>query len=129
MNAGRHIIMDAWGVTFEKLDDVEFVEKVLVESVIIGDGTLIDKCVHHFSPQGVTATATIAESHIAIHTWPEKGYFAADFFFCGEGKPDLAMEHFRKMFEPTNVNLREIQRGFDPEVKVHATSENQIGLS
>lgn len=46
--------------------------------------TLLHEVSHSFHPQGVTALGLIAESHVAIHTWPEFGYAAVDVFTCGE---------------------------------------------
>jgi S-adenosylmethionine/arginine decarboxylase-like enzyme len=38
--------------------------------------TVLALTVHRFEPQGVTAIALLAESHLSIHTWPEHGYAA-----------------------------------------------------
>ncbi len=80
---GTHLILDAWDSPFELLDDPDAIRRALLGAVEASGATLIEICVHQFSPYGVTATATLAESHIALHTWPEHGYFAADLFFCG----------------------------------------------
>ena len=85
----------------------------LTEAVCVGGATLIDLCVHQFSPHGVTATAALAESHIALHTWPEFGYFAADLFFCGKGDPYQAMRSLQKALEAKQVKITEIKRGFE----------------
>ena len=39
---------------------------------------------HKFEPQGVTGFALLAESHLSIHTWPEKGVAVCDIFTCGD---------------------------------------------
>ena len=41
-----------------------------------------------FEPQGVTGVVVVEESHLSIHTWPEHGYAALDFFTCGAGSPE-----------------------------------------
>ena len=87
---GTHLILDAWGCPPDLMDDVEAIERLVRAAVAAGRATLIDLCVHRFSPLGVTATATLAESHIAIHTWPERGYCGADLFFCSGGDPAAA---------------------------------------
>lgn len=114
MHIGQHIIMDAWQVPSDLLNDPDFIRQTLTDAIQVGQATLIDMCVHKFSPHGVTATATLAESHIAIHTWPEHGYFAADFFFCGAGNPKAAMEHMQKAFEAKKVRFSDLKRGFEP---------------
>jgi S-adenosylmethionine decarboxylase len=44
---------------------------------------------HLFEPYGLTAMALLAESHISIHTWPERGLAAIDFFTCGSCRFDI----------------------------------------
>jgi S-adenosylmethionine decarboxylase len=109
---GTHLVVDAWGVPATILNDAEVIRQALLKAISAGEATLIDLCVHQFSPYGVTATATLAESHIAIHTWPEYGYFAADLFFCGAGKPLVAMEVLQKELQASEVKMQQIDRGF-----------------
>jgi S-adenosylmethionine decarboxylase len=111
---GTHLVVDAWGAPADLLNDPEKIRQALIEGITVGQATLIDLCVHQFSPHGVTATATLAESHIAIHTWPEYGYFAADLFFCGQGKPKKAMKLLQTALQAKQVTMREIERGFTP---------------
>jgi S-adenosylmethionine decarboxylase len=111
---GTHLVVDAWQAPAELLNDPEAIRKALIEAITEGQATLIDLCVHQFSPYGVTATATLAESHIAIHTWPEHGYFAADLFFCGAGKPKAAMQVLKTALKAQEVRMREFERGFAP---------------
>lgn len=109
---GTHLVLDAWDVPKEVLNDAEKIHRALLEAISAGEATLIDLCIHQFSPYGVTATATLAESHIAIHTWPEYGYFAADLFFCGAGKPLIAMEVLKQKLQVSEIKLQQIERGF-----------------
>ena len=37
---------------------------------------------HQFEPQGVTGTVLLAESHLAIHTWPAEGFVTVDVYVC-----------------------------------------------
>ncbi len=113
-NIGTHLIIDAWDCPHELLNDKEAITQAMIQAIKEGEATLIDLTVHEFSPHGVTATATLAESHIAIHTWPEYGYFAADLFFCGEGKPHKAMEHLEEALQAGKYKIQEIKRGFAP---------------
>ncbi len=112
---GTHLVVDAWQSPGELLNDPERIRRALLDAISAGGATLIDLCVHQFSPHGVTATATLAESHIAIHTWPEYGYFAADLFFCGAGEPKRAMQILKTALQAKQVTMREIPRGFDSE--------------
>jgi len=109
---GTHLIVEAWHAQEEVLNDPEQIRSALVEAVFAGGATLLNLCVHQFSPHGVTATATLSESHIAIHTWPEHGYFAADLFFCGKGDPHKAMKVIQNILGAKQVIIQEIDRGF-----------------
>ena len=113
---GTHLVVDAWQAPTELLNDPERIRSALIEAIAAGEATLIDICVHQFSPHGVTATVTLAESHIAIHTWPEYGYFAADLFFCGRGKPAVAMKVLQQALQAKQVKMQEIDRGFSNEI-------------
>ncbi|NEP06199.1 MULTISPECIES: adenosylmethionine decarboxylase [Okeania] len=119
---GTHLVVDAWQSPAELLNDSERIRCSLIDAITAGGATLIDLCVHQFSPHGVTATATLAESHIAIHTWPELGYFAADLFFCGHGNPHKAVEILETALQAKQIKLTEIKRGFDPGMGVQDTS-------
>ena len=110
---GIHLVVDAWQCPPEFLDDPEKIRQTLLDAVQIGRATLIDLCVHQFSPHGVTATATLAESHIAIHTWPEYGYFAADLFFCGDGDPHMAMDCITSSLQAGEVRIKKMTRGLN----------------
>ena len=119
---GTHLVVDAWQSPAELLNDPERIRRSLMNAISAGGATLIDLCVHQFSPHGVTATATLAESHIAIHTWPELGYFAADLFFCGHGNPHKAIEILETALQAKQIKLTEIKRGFEPEMGVQDTA-------
>ena len=108
-------MLDAWRATEALLDDPAFVQTALEDAVEQSGATLINVCVHRFSPYGVTATATLAESHMAIHTWPEHGYFGADIFFCGAGQPEQALEFLVGRFEAKEFQIRHLRRGIRPE--------------
>lgn len=112
VKVGNHLVVDAWEAPADLLDDPERIRQALMEAISAGEATLIDLCIHQFSPHGVTATVTLAESHIAVHTWPEHGYFAADLFFCGQGKPEQAMKVLQTALQAKQVSVKEIERGF-----------------
>ncbi len=115
---GTHLIVDAWQAPADLLNDPERIRRALMDGIVAGEATLIDLCVHQFSPHGVTATATLAESHIAIHTWPEHGYFAADLFFCGSGKPEVALKIITTALQAKQFKIQELERGFPTSAKL-----------
>lgn len=109
---GIHLIADAWQAPADILNNCDMVRQAMLTAISVGEVKLIDLCVHQFSPHGVTATATLAESHIAIHTWPEHGYFAVDIFFCGQGKPETALEILTASLQAEQMEFKKIERGF-----------------
>jgi len=113
-HVGKHLILDAWKVSSDRLNDPEFMREALNKAVESCGATLINLCVHQFSPYGVTATATLAESHMALHTWPEHGYLGADLFFCSSGQPEKALETLVELYEPQDFKVRRLNRGVDP---------------
>jgi spermidine synthase len=107
---GRHAIIELWGA--QHLNSVTTVERALRDAAAAGHVTLVDVFVHQFSPHGVSGVAMIAESHLSVHTWPEYGYLAADFFTCGEtANVDAMIEVLRDAFEAEHVDCRHLNRG------------------
>ena len=74
--------------------------------------TIVQKCFHMFNPYGVSGVVIIAESHLAIHTWPELGYAAVDLFTCGSKcDPKVAYEFLKKKFSSKRASFTELKRG------------------
>lgn len=108
--AGTHLLIDLWGA--KGLDDAEVVETALKRSVAACDATLLNLHLHRFSDQGgISGVAVIAESHIGIHTWPERGYAAIDIFMCGACDPYRAIPELRRSFAPRSIQISEQKRG------------------
>jgi len=88
------------------------VEKLMTEAALECGATIVQKCFHMFNPYGVSGVVIIAESHLAIHTWPELGYAAVDLFTCGDKcDPKVSYEYLKKMFNSRNASYTELKRG------------------
>jgi S-adenosylmethionine decarboxylase len=93
------------------LNDPDFVQRSLRDAARVCESTLIEEVIHQFHPQGVTALALLAESHISIHTWPELGYAAIDIFTCGaETQPEKGCEYLIRVFQSTSHCLKTLFR-------------------
>jgi spermidine synthase len=125
---GRHAICEFWGASH--LNSVEKAEQALRAAAEAGGVTLIDVFVHQFAPHGVSGIAVIAESHLAIHTWPEYDYMAADFFTCGDtADMDAIIDVLRDAFEAQQVDVRFLTRGVPPELAARRFEENEPGAA
>lgn len=74
---------------FDQLEDPDFTLQVLEEITVLCGFQVVSRSYKKFEPQGLTAMLLLAESHISIHTWPEKALFCIDIFTC-QGPIDLA---------------------------------------
>ncbi len=108
---GKHCILELYDCNKNKLNDESFVRTTITLSAKISGANLINLITHSFNPQGITALALLAESHISIHTWPEIGYGAVDVFTCGEQTmPERACDVFIKEFSAKKFSLKTLQR-------------------
>jgi S-adenosylmethionine decarboxylase len=108
--AGMHLIIDLWGG--KHLDNLALVKQTLTDAVSEIGATLLNIDLHHFEPNGgISGVAVLAESHMSIHTWPEKGYAALDVFVCGDCQPQKAIPVLRRAFLPDNIQCTEMKRG------------------
>src|SRR5262249_6778146 len=111
--SGKHWLVEFYGA--RALGDVETVRRALRNAVLKSGVTLLKLQLHHFGAGGgVTGVALLAESHISIHTWPERGYAAVDIFMCGQtSSPQKALAALRAALEPSRVRIRRFERGLD----------------
>jgi S-adenosylmethionine decarboxylase len=108
--AGSHLIIDLWEA--KGLDERERIENALIDAVQASGATLLHIHLHKFEDGGgISGVAVLAESHISVHTWPEKGYAAFDVFMCGDAQPRKALDVFKKAFEPGRIVVGEHKRG------------------
>jgi len=80
---GSHILLELSGCDRALLQDAVQLEQLLKQAAADGGATVVSSHFHLFAPQGVSGVVIIAESHVTIHTWPEKSYAAVDVFTCG----------------------------------------------
>lgn len=108
--AGIHLIAEFWGG--KTIEDTEKIKSLLVEAAKRSNNTILDIKIHKFLPTGVTGFILLAESHISIHTWPERDYVAIDIFSCGrQSDPNKALEYLKEEFQPKRVKVKKIKRG------------------
>jgi S-adenosylmethionine decarboxylase len=108
--AGMHLLVELWNAT--NLSDVALTEATLIAAARQAGATVLHSYLHPFGPEmGVSGVVVLAESHISIHTWPERGYAAVDIFMCGDCDPYQAVDVLKGAFEPGFVQISEHKRG------------------
>ena len=108
--AGKHLIIDLMGA--ERLTDRDHMEATFRACVEACGATLLHLHVHTFLPSGgLSGVAVLAESHISVHTWPERGYAAFDVFMCGDAEPEKAVPILERAFRAARVETAIMRRG------------------
>ena len=108
--AGTHLLLDMWGA--KNLGDEVLIERALRQGAIAAGATTLHVHLKKFGEEGgVSGVLVLAESHISIHTWPERGFAAIDIFMCGKCNPYDAIPVLKEAFAPEFVQLNEQRRG------------------
>lgn len=104
--------MDLREVSFDKLDDLEFLRQVMLEAAGRCGATVVGENFVKFHPQGVTGVLVLSESHLSIHTYPEEGFAAVDCYTCGETvDPQIACDYLASVLGGRVAGYRALQRG------------------
>jgi len=108
--AGTHLLVDLWGAS--NLADPALIDTALRLAAVKAGATILHSHFHHFTPNGgVSGVVVLAESHISIHTWPEREFAAIDIFMCGACDPHDAIPVLQSAFHPERIDLDEQRRG------------------
>lgn len=108
---GSHVLLDLWGCQTASLQDA------MTEAAAAAGATVLDTHFHDFAPSetaaagGMTGVVLLAESHITVHTWPEKGFIAFDIFMCGACDPDIAADVLVNRLKPQRHQRTRVERG------------------
>jgi len=109
---GTHLLLDLWGLTPAILDRPRELERALVAAARAGGARVIEARFRRFEPQGVSGVVLLAESHVALHTWPELGYAAADVFTCGDpAVGERVADAVVAALAPSGKGVRRVVRG------------------
>ncbi len=112
---GVHFLLDVAGAPFATLDDPILVETLLVDAVKAMGAKVLGIHIHRLSPQGVSGVVVISESHLTIHTWPERGEAAVDLFTCGDiAHARAAVDALARALGAATSTVEERVRGVGP---------------
>ena len=81
---GRHMTVEFYDCDPKIIVDSEKVKQAFLKAAHDSGAHVLDYSFHVFEPQGVSGVVIIAESHFAVHAWPEHDYAAVDLFTCSE---------------------------------------------
>ncbi|MFO1443989.1 S-adenosylmethionine decarboxylase proenzyme [Bacillus sp. Bva_UNVM-123] len=111
---GRHVISELWGCDFEKINDLDFIERTFVDAALKSGAEVREVAFHKFAPQGVSGVVIISESHLTIHSFPEHGYASIDVYTCGDLDPSIAANYIAAALGAKTSENIEIPRGMGP---------------
>ncbi len=116
----RHVLAEYYGCDPAKLNDPDYLSPLLEEAVRAANATVLKTCLHRFSPQGVSGVVVLAESHLAVHTWPEHCYASVEIFTCGDTTdPEAGHLYLLSKLEPSHHTLQVLDRGDMETIKQH----------
>ena len=133
-----HLVIDGYGGDPEKLQDVDLIQGFLEEyPSAIGMTKVVPPQVYTYRGKvpgdwGVSGFVIIAESHISVHTFPDRGYVNIDIFSCKEFDADASLEDVRSTFSLTDVRTLTLERGLEysaPREAYHGMVRERVGLS
>ena len=119
--AGDHLLLELWEAT--GLSDAAYIQDALERAALAAQATVLHSHFHHFGEgQGVSGAVLLAESHISIHTWPERGYAAVDVFMCGACDPLATVPVLEAAFRAGRIETQLLRRGIDQGVRIQSVA-------
>jgi S-adenosylmethionine decarboxylase len=125
MSSGKHLICDIKNIKNHKLlNSLEELKNMFDYICKTYDYNILNKADYVFSPQGITMIYMLSESHISIHTFPEKNYAAMDIYTCREyPNNDVYIEiqeYLKKIFESSEESFVIIERQYSTNKNVYS---------
>ncbi|MBI5699812.1 adenosylmethionine decarboxylase [Candidatus Saganbacteria bacterium] len=121
---GPHLMLDCYGCSKEKLSDMDMIFDTLDKfPAKIGMHKIMPPYVfkyHGVVPDewGVSGVVLIAESHLTIHTFPDKEHAFIDIFSCKDFDTNYAINYMTNLFEAREHEIQLSSRGSEfPRVK------------
>ena len=105
---GHHLLLDFHGA---RSLNAASIERALREAAAVAGARVLEARFHDFGNGGVTGVLLLAESHVSVHTWPEKSFAALDIFLCGTAQVEPARAVLEAAFAPERVTATLIRRG------------------
>ncbi|MDH5288090.1 MAG: adenosylmethionine decarboxylase [Betaproteobacteria bacterium] len=118
---GIHLLGEWYGCPADKPEMLraEPLRRACIDAIEAAGLTIVGERFHQFEPQGVTGAVILAESHLAIHTWPELDAVTIDVYVCNfttdnTAKAERVFATLKSRFAPARSSFQAIQRGGVP---------------
>ncbi len=109
---GQHILVEFLECSSAVLNSRKLIQQYMEEAAVRSNATIVNSSFHRFSPHGISGVVVIAESHLAIHTWPEYQYAAVDLFTCGTSvNPWIAFDVLKDKLQAGQFTTKDFKRG------------------
>ncbi len=108
---GRHLLVEYSRCDVAALANLEGITEAMLEAARASGATIVTHSFHRFNPQGISGVVIIAESHLAIHTWPERAFAAVDFFSCGGVDMDRGLALLKQALAAREETRLALDRG------------------
>lgn len=112
VSLGRQHLVELYGCCTDTINDKDKVRSAMLEAANRAQATIVADVFHEFNPHGISGVVVIAESHLAVHSWPEHACVSIDIFTCSERmNPELAIAYLSSAFKAEKIVVNKIDRG------------------
>ena len=116
---GEHLTIDGYDGNHDLLNDKKIVMSCLADLPTAMGMHILGKPVIYSAPGsgkkdpgGWSGFVVIQESHIAVHTFPARGFVSADVYTCQNGlKTEKIVRYFKKTFKLKGIETNFLKRG------------------
>lgn len=117
LHTGAELLLDLYDCGSPVLNDADVLERVLLDGIRLAGFEVVERVVHRFPDRGTTLVLILAQSHVALHVWPEARFIAVDVYTCGDATVSSALQtlgrHLAEQFQARSVESRLVERGLD----------------
>lgn len=108
---GQHLLIDFHDCR-SIASSTDELEQIMLESARRIKATVVSSSFHQFNPHGLSGVVVIAESHLAVHTWPEHQAVCVDLFTCSDQMDSMAgMAFLFESFAAGEMTIQTVPRG------------------
>ena len=112
-SSGKHMVCDLKGIkNNELLNNTEQLIYVLKKICIDYDYQILGEVIHKFDPIGCSIIFLLSESHLSIHTFPEKNHISFDIYTCRQYKDNIVYneiyQYLLNMFDANNLTSKSV---------------------